>query len=79
MFLAHGMADPDLRAAGERAAERVVGLDPEAAIGHYTRALYHQAAGEIAPAYRERRAAHLLYPLKPLYLGPPPPGEEGLP
>lgn len=79
MILAHGMEDPELRAAGEKAAERAVDLDPEVAIGHYTLALYHQAAGETAPAWRERYAAHLLYPLKPLYRDPPFSGREPRP
>ncbi len=60
----------DLAREGERASDRALALDPEAAILHYTRALYHQAAGEIAAAYRERYAAHLLYPQKPLYQEP---------
>jgi O-antigen ligase len=67
MILAHRIADDGLTRLGENAAERALSLEPEAAILHYTRALYHQAAGESAAAYRERRAAHLLYPLKRLY------------
>ncbi len=65
--LAHGMSDPALRAEGERAATRAVTLNPESAILHFTRSRFHDAAGEAADAYREVRAAHLLYPLKDLY------------
>jgi tetratricopeptide (TPR) repeat protein len=65
--LVHQMDDPTRRAAGEAAAIRAVTLDPGSAIRHYTRALYHRAAGEHAAAYRETRRAHQLYPLKPLY------------
>jgi O-antigen ligase len=67
MILAHRIEDDAWRLLGERAAERALSLEPEAAILHYTRALYHQAAGESAAAYRERHAAHLRYPLKPQY------------
>jgi hypothetical protein len=67
LVLNERLHDPRLRAEGVAAAERALALDPEAAILHYTRALYHQAAGETAAAYRERYAAHRLYPLKPIY------------
>src|SRR5262249_4399911 len=67
MILAQGLEDPARRALGERSSEKALRLDPESAIAHYTRALYHQAAGEPAPAWRERHAAHLLYPPKTLY------------
>lgn len=65
--LAHGMHDAGLREEGERAALRAARLDPESAIRHFTVSLYHNAAGRPADAYRELRAAHLLYPLKDLY------------
>jgi O-Antigen ligase len=65
--LAHGMDRPDLRSRGRTAAERAVRLDREAAILHYTRALYDRADGVPAAAYREADTAHRLYPLKPLY------------
>ena len=67
LILAHGIDDPLRRPEGERAASRALALDPDAAILHYTRALYHLRAGEAAQAFRETYAAHLLYPLKPLY------------
>jgi O-antigen ligase len=67
LVLNERMHDPRLRAEGRAAADRALRLDREAAILHYTRGLYHQAAGEIADAYRERHAARRLYPLKPLY------------
>lgn len=70
LILDHRPEDASLAREGERASDRAVALDPETAILHYTRALYHQAAGETAAAYRERFAAHLLYPLKPLYAEP---------
>jgi len=57
----------DRRAEGERAAATALRLDPEAAILHHDRALYHHLAGEGAAAYREEYRAHRLYPLKPLY------------
>lgn len=66
-ILVHGMRDADLGGEGRRAAQRAARLDPESAIRHYTLSLYHGAAGEPADAYRELRAAHLLYPLKELY------------
>jgi O-antigen ligase len=76
MILAHRIEDDAWRAVGERAAERAASLEPESAILHYTLALYHQATGESAAAYRERHAAHLLYPLKRLYRADSPgPGE----
>jgi O-antigen ligase len=67
LILGHRLDDDGLRKEGERAASAAVLLDPEAAILHYTRSLYHQAAAEPAPAYLERHAARLLYPLKELY------------
>ncbi len=67
LVLDRGMEDPRLRTEGEAAAARALGLDPESAILHYTRALYHRVAGESAAAYREIYAAHLLYPLKAAY------------
>ncbi|HEU4403531.1 MAG TPA: O-antigen ligase family protein [Candidatus Polarisedimenticolia bacterium] len=67
LILTHGLPDPGLRAEGERAARRALALDPEAAILHHDRALYHQAAGEPAAAYREEYLAHRLNPLKDLY------------
>jgi len=67
LVLAQGMNDAARRAEGERAATRALAAEPEAAILHYTRALYHRAAGENAAAYRELFAAHRLYPQKPLY------------
>jgi O-antigen ligase len=57
----------DLRAEGERAAAAALRLDPEAAILHHDRALYHHLAGEGAAAYREEFLAHRLNPLKSLY------------
>ena len=75
MILAHFRDDGRRMAEGETEAATALAADPEAAILHYTRSLYHLAAGEPAPAYRERYAAHLLYPLKPLYADPPPAGE----
>lgn len=63
-------ASPALRAEGECEAAAGLRLDPGAAVLHWTRALYHQAAGERAAAWRERHAAHLLYPLKKLYRPP---------
>jgi putative inorganic carbon (HCO3(-)) transporter len=68
IVLAHGMDDPVLRLEGERAAARAVDLDPDSAVLHYTRALYHRAAGEAAAAYREQYVAHRLNPLKKLYI-----------
>ncbi len=65
--LEHGMHDAGLREEGERAALRSARLDPESAIRHFTVSVYHNAAGRTADAYRELRAAHLLYPLKDLY------------
>jgi putative inorganic carbon (HCO3(-)) transporter len=66
-ILAHRMDEPALRLEGERAAASAIGLDPESAVLHYTRALYHRAAGEAAAAYREQYVAHRLHPLNPLY------------
>ena len=84
LVLVHHMADPALRRSGEVAAERALCLDPEQAVLHHTRALYHAAAGEIAAAYREERRAHQLFPLKPEYRrfasgDPGATGEPGVP
>ncbi|HEX9427533.1 MAG TPA: O-antigen ligase family protein [Candidatus Polarisedimenticolia bacterium] len=65
-------SQPLLVREGEVESDRALTLDPEAAILHYTRALYHQAAGESAAAYRERFAARKLYPEKSLYRAPQP-------
>lgn len=65
--LAHHMDDAAARQSGQEAAERALRLDPEQAVLHHTRALYHAAAGETGLAYREERRAHLLFPLKPEY------------
>lgn len=65
--LVHHMNDAAMRQNGEEAAERALRLDPEQAVLHHTRALYHAAAGEVGAAYREERRAHLLFPLKPDY------------
>jgi ectoine hydroxylase-related dioxygenase (phytanoyl-CoA dioxygenase family) len=63
-------AAPELRAEGEREAAAALRLEPGSAVLHWTQALYHQAAGERAAAWRERHAAHRLYPLKDLYRPP---------
>lgn len=65
--LAHGLGDEALRSEGERASIRALALQPESAILHHTRALYHRAAGASAPAYREGRAAQDLNPNKAIY------------
>jgi O-antigen ligase len=62
--------DRDLFAEGEREAAAAVRLDPESAVLHWTRSLYHEVAGEPAAARRERAAARRLYPLKDLYREP---------
>jgi len=54
-------------AAGAAAAAEAVARDPESAILHYTRALYHRAAGESAAAFRELSEARRLNPSKALY------------
>ncbi len=73
-------------AAGAVAAAEAVARDPDSAILHYTRALYHRAAEESAAAYRELSEARRLNPTKALYraaeddppsAGPPPPGGPG--
>ena len=74
MTLVHWRGDPVRWEAGEAASRRAVQLDPESAIRHYTRALYHLAAGAAAPAYREQAIAHRLFPLKELYFLPEAPG-----
>jgi O-antigen ligase len=79
MILAKGMNDTALRSEGSRAIDRALALDPESANLHYTRALYHQAAGETAAAYREIRAAHELYPIKATYRSGAPAGQAGRP
>ncbi|MFQ5878392.1 MAG: hypothetical protein ACE5JH_12035, partial [Acidobacteriota bacterium] len=67
LVLAERAGERAWREEGEAAASRALALDRESAILHYTRSLYYDWSGEPAPAYRERLAAHLLYPLKPLY------------
>ena len=67
LVLARGLGDEPLRSEGERASIRALHLQRESAILHHTRALYHRAAGESAPAYREARAAQDLNPNKAIY------------
>jgi O-antigen ligase len=67
LVLAKRMDDATLRAEGVRAIERALAADRESANLHYTRALYHHAAGETAAAYREILDAHRLFPLKSAY------------
>jgi O-antigen ligase len=67
LILANHRDDPALMIEGRDAAARAVALDPEAAIRHHVRALYHSASGEPAAAIVEERRAHELFPLKPLY------------
>ncbi|MGH9798572.1 MAG: hypothetical protein ACRD5D_10500, partial [Candidatus Polarisedimenticolia bacterium] len=78
MVLARFMEVPAARARGEAAATRAVALDPESAVLHHTRALYHEAAGERAAAWCEQAEARRLYPLKERYAAPasPPPAGE---
>ncbi len=66
-ILAHAMEDVALRREGEIEAAAALALQPESAVLHHTRALYHRAAGETAAAYREQYAAHRLHPLEESY------------
>lgn len=77
MVLAHFMEEPAARARGEAAAARALALDPEAAVLHHTRALYHAAAGERAAAWCEQAEARRLFPLKDLYRIPASPPAAG--
>ncbi len=68
--LANASGDPSLRREGRLQAEQAVRLDPESAVQHFDLSLFLAADGEAAAAYRERFAAHRLFPLKDTYTLP---------